>query len=334
MSAAAPASPAAPAALAAFLRGVERRGAVLAELQSGDAAAGDVALGAAMVAFRVEAAALPMNEWPAAFWARLLAEPRLHQRTAVAIAVDPTDRLGALGSGPCAALLLRLAGGLDDDEAAAALGIAAGSYRLALRRALEQIAAGSDPARAWAQLRDHVHRRIKGLSPERLARLGDARERALRGTAAPSARAAPVAPASPPPRRPVLLALLWLLLVACVLGLLATFWWPPGVAPPDWLGSAADARVTIAPLPPAEPPVARLGPDEVLLGHPDFELLADPDGAARARDLAFHSWLAAQSTSTEFEPLPGTGMDAGAPWPPPAPGVAPPVTSQTRDAPR
>ena len=42
----------APAALAAFLRGCERRGAVFAELQCGDAERGDIALAAALRAFR------------------------------------------------------------------------------------------------------------------------------------------------------------------------------------------------------------------------------------------------------------------------------------------
>ncbi|WP_119717018.1 hypothetical protein [Cognatilysobacter tabacisoli] len=335
MSPAAPATPPAPAALAAFLRGVERRGAVLAELQGGDAAAGDAALAAAMAAFRIEAADRSMSEWPAAFWARLLAEPRLHQRTAVAIAIDATDRLGAVGSGPRAALLLRLAGGLGDDEAAAALGIAPGSYRLALRRALEQVADGSDPAAAWAQLREQIHRRIKGLSPERLTRLADARERALRGDAARTSPALPAATAAPAPRRRALLALLWLLLVLCVLGLLATFWWPPGMPQPGWLAASGDARVTIAPLPPAEPPRARLGPDGALLGHPDFDLLADPDGEAQARELGFHSWLAAQAASTETDPLVEGVTAADAAWPAGAPGLAlPPVASETRDAPR
>lgn len=51
-----------PAALAAFLRGCERRGAVFAELQCGDPDRGDVALAAALRAFRGNAAALPMAD--------------------------------------------------------------------------------------------------------------------------------------------------------------------------------------------------------------------------------------------------------------------------------
>src|SRR3546814_7005135 len=54
----------APAALTAFLRGVERRGAVFAQLQVGDAATGDRALVAAMRAFRLPAAKIPFADWP------------------------------------------------------------------------------------------------------------------------------------------------------------------------------------------------------------------------------------------------------------------------------
>ncbi|HJR74015.1 MAG TPA: hypothetical protein VJ806_10305, partial [Luteimonas sp.] len=70
-----------PAAINAFLRGAERRGAVFAELQCGDAVAGDAALAAAMRAFQANAAKAPMGEWPHRFWSLLLATPRLRQAT-------------------------------------------------------------------------------------------------------------------------------------------------------------------------------------------------------------------------------------------------------------
>ncbi|MET0580418.1 MAG: hypothetical protein ABWZ08_00420, partial [Pseudoxanthomonas sp.] len=60
-----------PAALSAFLRGVERRGALFAELQCGDREAGDTALAAAMRAFRNHAGTLPMADWPRRFWTLL-----------------------------------------------------------------------------------------------------------------------------------------------------------------------------------------------------------------------------------------------------------------------
>ncbi|MCA1714107.1 MAG: hypothetical protein LC715_02915, partial [Gammaproteobacteria bacterium] len=60
---------AAPAALTAFLRGIERRGALFAQLQCGDAIAGDSALAAAMGAFRKAAEQTPVAGWPRRFWA-------------------------------------------------------------------------------------------------------------------------------------------------------------------------------------------------------------------------------------------------------------------------
>lgn len=303
----------APAALAAFLRGVERRGAVLAELQAGDAGAGDAALAAAMRGFRDGIEAAPMADWPRRFWSQLLAEPGLHQRTRVAIPLDATDRLGELGHGPRAALLLRLAAGLSEPDAAAALGVAQPTYRLALQRALPHHADGrADPA-AWQQLREQIHRRIKTLPPERLARLSAAREAALRGTpvAAEGPRGdAPLAVA----RRPRwVMGLLWSLLALCALAFAATWWWPlGGVA--DWLGGP---RIRVEPLPKAEAPAARYSHEAGLIGDRDFALLADPEGEAGARDLAFHSWLAARERAGP-EGLPGERAE--------------PATAETGDA--
>lgn len=278
-----------PAALAAFLRGVERRGAVLAELQCGDAAAGDAALAAAMVDFRVAAARTPMADWPRTFWARLLAQPRLRYRPAVAIALDATDTLAELGSGPRAALLLRLAAGLAEADAAAVLGVAEPTYRLALRRALPSHPDGHADPEAWQRLRVQVHHRIKTLPTDRLLRLTAAREAALLGQSAGSPPPSIDPPAAAPRR---LLAVLWTLLVLCVAAMAATFWWP---GPDRWAGGAAGGGVRLQPLPAAEAPAAVYGRDAGLVAHRDFALLADPGAEADARDLDFHSWLAAQN---------------------------------------
>ena len=289
---AASAASAAPGALAAFLRGVERRGAVLAELQCGDAGGGDAALAAAMVDFRAAAGLAPMAVWPRTFWARLLAQPRLRHRTPVAIALDATDTLAELGSGPRAALLLRLAAGLNEADAAAVLGVAEPTYRLALRRALPSHPDGrADPA-AWQRLREQVHRRIKTLPQDRLLRLTRTREAALLGQAAGlSPPAGAVLPAAWP--RPIL-PVLWALLALCVAGLAATFWRPGAGA-----GPAGDdgAPVRVQPLPAAEAPASVFGREAGLIAHRDFALLTDPLAEANSRDLDFHSWLAAQDAA-------------------------------------
>lgn len=318
----------APAALAAFLRGVERRGAVLAELQAGDAGAGDAALAAAMRGFRDGVEAAPMADWPRRFWSQLLAEPGLHQRTRVAIPLDATDRLGELGHGPRAALLLRLAAGLSEPDAAAALGVAQPTYRLALQRALPHHADGrADPA-AWQQLREQIHRRIKTLPPDRLVRLSSAREDVLRGIG-PAAEAAPEPTTQDRPRW--LVPLLWTLLVLCVLGLAATFW--PWSAP----GYGADpaGRVQVEPLPEPDSPASRYGEETASVTHRDFAMLADPATETAAKDLAFHSWLAAQQAAGIHVPTPPADVpvEENVAPSPMEHGIASETEAETADAP-
>ncbi len=306
---------------------MERRGAILAELQSGDAGAGDAALAAAMRAFHAEAGSTPMAVWPQRFWTLLLSQSQLHRRTEVAMAIEATDRLGDLGNGPRAALLLRVAAGLSEEDAAAVLGVSLPSYRLALQRALPHHDDGRADPLAWNQMREQIHRRIKTLPPDRLARLSGARESVLRGE---GAAAAPVrAAATQRPRW--LMPLLWGLLALCALALAATFS-PWGAITGQ---SKAPKRVRVEPLPEAEAPASRFDADTALVAHRDFALLADPSGEAAAEDLAFHSWLAAQHAAGVERPTPPADVppeDAVAPSAPVA-GEGSETGAETSDAP-
>jgi len=320
--------PSGPPALSAFLRGVERRGAVLAELQAGDAASGDAALADAMRQFRPEAGGLPMADWPRRFWALLLAQPRFGHRTAVAVAIEATDRLGELGSGPRAALLLRVAAGLSEEEAADVLGVSLASYRLALQRALPHHADGRADPLAWQQLREQIHRRIKTLPPDRLVRLSSAREAVLRGGDAAEPDRADAA-SSQRPRW--LMPLLWGLLALCVLALAATF------LP---LGSSVDGvggprRVEIEPLPEAASPAATYGQEAAMVMHRDFALIADPHGEAAAQEMEFNSWLAAQQAAgiTAPTPPPDAPVQEDVAPSPVAHGIASETQAETEDAP-
>ncbi|MGO4221280.1 sigma factor-like helix-turn-helix DNA-binding protein [Lysobacter sp. TAF61] len=324
-----------PPALSAFVRGVERRGAVLAELQAGDAVLGDAALAAAMAQFRVEAESVPMAAWPARFWALLLSQPQLRNRTAVALPIDVTDRLGELGSGPRAALLLRVAAGLSEEEGAAVLGVSQPSFRLALQRALPHHEDGRADPEAWQRLREQIHRRIKTLPADRLVRLSGAREAAMRGVTGPTATSAG-SPATP--RRPRwLLPLLWSLFALCALALAASFIWPGSLTP--WqraLGLEPGVkRVRVEALPEGDAPASRYSAETALVAHRDFELLADPQGQADARDLEFHSWFAAQQAAGVTEPTPPTDVppaDSVAPTPADA-ATSPETDTETSDAP-
>lgn len=274
-----------PAALAAFLRGIERRGAVLAELQAGDIHAGDAALAATMQAFRNEAEALQVADWARRFWTLLIAQPGLRHRTAVAIPLDAGDMLESLGSGPRAALLLRIAAGLGEDDAAAVLGIAPATYRLALQRALPHGEDGLPDARAWQRLRDHVNTRVRTLPAARLARLGRARDAALHGfDVEPFGPAAPEPAAGPRWRR----LALWAVSVACLGALAGTFVWERH----DQRLADRERRVRVEPLGRAERPASTVGAQAALLAHRDFDRVRDPAGLAQSESLAFHAWLA------------------------------------------
>lgn len=329
----------APAALAAFLRGVERRGAVLAELQVGDAAAGDAALAAAMADFRTIAADRPITDWPRAFWARLLADPRLQHRTPLALPLDATDSLAELGSGPRAALLLRLAAGLAEAEAAAVLGIAQPTYRLALQRALPHHADGHADPQAWQRLREQIHHRIKTLAPERLLRLTRAREAALLGQA-PPATTPPAGRDHGARKRPrALLLLLWTLLALCAAAFAATFWWPSG-GPTGWF-DPDQRHVRSRPLPPAEAPASRYGTEAGLVAHRDFALLVDREGESIASELDFYSWLAARhatdpGSADPLSPVPDGGIASPLPAGERGLGAEPRAETyaETHDAPR
>ncbi|HEY5804221.1 MAG TPA: sigma-70 region 4 domain-containing protein [Lysobacter sp.] len=322
-----------PPALSAFLRGVERRGAVLAELQAGDSALGDAALAAAMAQFRLEAEALAMPAWPTRFWALLLAQPGLRNRTAVALPIDVTDRLGELGSGPRAALLLRVAAGLSEDEGAAVLGVSQPSFRLALQRALPHYEDGRADPDSWQRLGEQIHRRIKTLPADRLVRLSAARDAVLRGSAHPRTPSeAPAAATRPRPRW--LMPALWVLLALCALALAATFIWPGSLAP--WeraLGLEPGVkRVRVEPLPEGDEPAERYSAETAMVAHRDFDLLADPQGEADARDLEFHSWYAAQQAAGVTAPTPPSDVpppDAVAP----TPAAGPQTGSETEDQP-
>lgn len=310
----------APPALAAFLRGVERRGAVLAELQAGDIHAGDAALAAAMQAFRGEAETLPVAAWPGRFWSCLIAQPGLRQRTPVALPLDAGDRLDTLGSGPRAALLLRLAAGLDEAQAAEVLGVAQPTYRLALQRALPRGEDGrADPA-AWTRLREHVHKRIKTLPPARLERLARAREAAIHGFDIEPIGPAPDATARPDRRRPAALAVV----VACIAALGATWM----AERRDGVRGDRERRVDARPLGPAAAPASRYGAQAGVLGHRDYALLADPAGRAQAEALAFHSWLAARHAPE----APGDPFAAPATAPEPARPEVPSLVPAETDA--
>ncbi len=314
-----PASPP-PAALAAFLRGCERRGAVYAELQCGDPERGDVALAAALRAFRAHAATLPMADWPVRFWTLLAATPQLRGPVPGAGWPPALDALPAMQAGDRAALLLRLAGGLEEDVAAQAMGAGEADYREALARACPRDAQGRPDAAAWRTLADAIQQHLRDLPPDRLARLARLREDALAGTkqplrAAAQAPSAVLRPARQHGRRRWPWVLAFVLLALAAAGLGGWWWWqqrphelhgaPTGVGD----GRVAEApAIEIEPLPPTAPPAAAIDPGVMVATHADFDLLADPEGEALAQQADFLAWYLA--TAPAPEALPEEAHDA------------------------
>src|SRR5690606_35823973 len=139
---------------------------------------------------------------------------------------------------------------------------------------------------AWQRLRREIHRRIKTLPPDRLARLGRIRERALEGGTA--GRPVEAAPATPPHSSPGIVRLLWALLILCALLFAATF--SDHFA--DWAGMGPDLSGPPSELG-ASRPASRYSEEAGLVAHRDFELLAEPAAMEAAEQLAFRSWLAA-----------------------------------------
>jgi len=295
---------AAHAALTAFLRGVERRGAVFAHWQGGDEETGDVALAATLRGFREMAGGIAFAEWPRRFWAMLLASPALRVPARTAAADDALGHLAGLGSGPRAALLLRLVAGLAESEAAAVLGIARPTYRLALQRALPHRDDGSPDPEAWRALSNAAQRAVRAVPGERLERIAMLRD----GVRLRPRNARADAAGTDSRRRwlwPATLAVVALTAAA----LAATWWWP-------WSGPVSDgntARIRSETLPPAATPAAQFDPATALQSHRDLDLLlAQATGEAEAfEDPAFDAWLVeALAQGDEGLPAPPETSDA------------------------
>lgn len=299
------AAPLPPAALAAFLRGCERRAAVFAELQCGDAERGDVALAAALRAFRGKAATLPMVDWPARFWSLLVATPQLRADGPQARWPGAFAALARPAPADRAALLLRLAGGLQEAEAAGVLGLDSGAYRDALARACPRDTLGHPDAAAWRLLADAIQQHLRELPADRLAKLARLREEALAGARIAAAVVPPAtAPSvSPAPRRwPWILLAAGVLLAAVAAGL---WWWRgaglpsstmPQALPTDEPGVSVlppDPVIASVELPPPEAPAARAQPVTSPEAHPDFLLLVDAEDEAYAREADFLAWYVA-----------------------------------------
>lgn len=298
-----PVSPTAAGALTAFLRGVERRALVVAELQTGDAARAEQALVAVMRAFAAVATDLTMAQWPARFWTLLAARQALRE-TPTGQWPGPLAHLGSLAPAIRLAFLLRVGGGLDEDTAARVLGTDVEDYQQALAEACPRTADGAPDAAAWRALAEQVQQRIRELPAQRLKELqqpvaAGRREEAARSWRAP-AEERPASAPSRPRRRPSQqrrwrgpVILLGTVLVLLLVGLGWRYWQgrgsdAPADVPAGAVGEAGPVRTEVLDTP--APTVAAAGTDA--MAADDAALLADPDHAQLA-DADLHAWYAA-----------------------------------------
>ncbi|APP75520.1 hypothetical protein BJD12_09950 [Xanthomonas vesicatoria ATCC 35937] len=309
-----PDAPVTPAALSASLRGVERRGLVLAQLQCGDVAAAERALAAALRAFSSQAAGRPMAGWPMRFWSLLATAPPLRREPMPGTWLPPFTVLGRMQTADRLALLLRIVAGLEEEVASDVQGIAVADYRQSLARACPRDAAGNPDAQAWRVLAEAAQTELRDLTPSQLTRLSQLRDASLAGVALQPAvpAEAPPAPrrATPARVRPkrkwhwprlerrhagIALGVLALALLLTVLG----WWWthrrpslppePVSQAPAGVLHVTDAAPVLVEELPASDLQEAPAAPamdprDQTMLADPDLEL-------ARAAD--FYAWYAA-----------------------------------------
>lgn len=295
--------PSSPAAVAAFLRGLDKRARLFAAVQAGDAAHGERACDAVARVFAADAGQWPLAQWPRQYWRLLLASPALRQSTAVAVD-SPLPGIARLAPERRAAVLLHLVAGLDDDAAAAALGLPLPSYQAAIRDSLPRDALDQPDVDVWRAWRAAAQRELE-RAPEPPPPTRPAFEPAA---PFPAPAPAPPAPSASPPRGT---RWLWLGVLACVLVFAAAFFVHPAgrEAVAHWF-----ATIKREPLPPASPPQARFDAADPAL-HPDRERLAAPQEAGFADELALYAWLAHASDPAAADAVPLPIVDVTDPPP-------------------
>lgn len=292
----APVSSTAAGALSAFLRGVERRALVVAELQCGDAARAEQSLVAAMRAFAAVASDLPMAQWPARFWT-LLGQRQALREPAGGQWPPTLAMLGGMAALPRLALLLRVGGSLDERIAMRVLDQDEVGYQHLLAEACPRDAQGQPDASAWRQLAEQVQLRIRELPAQRLQQLQQPAAPAANNDPSASGWRAPVrdersaararrrpANAKPRWRGPLILLVTVAVLLAAALG-----WrhWQgrasgSGASLPEGVVSEA-GPVTVEALPPSQvnAPLDTTGAlaadDAAMLADRDYPLVAEAD---------------------------------------------------------
>lgn len=318
----APVSSTAAGALSAFLRGVERRALVVAELQCGDPTRAEQTLVAVMRAFSAVASDLPMAQWPPRFWT-LLGQRQALREPAAGQWPPSLAALGDMPPLPRLALLLRVGGSLDEGIATRVLDIDEDGYQQLLAAACPRDAHGQPDAAAWRSLAEQVQLRIRDLPAKRLQQLQQPSAPAANNQAPTASWRAPDRDerTAPKRRRPSKGAPRWrgpvILLVTVAVLLAAALGWrywqghAPASNPPLPEGVVAETGpVTVEALPatdvqPSAGADAHAAEDAAMLADSDYPLAADAD---------LYAWSAAGGPLPvdESEPKPTRPEPVGA----------------------
>ena len=266
-------------AVSAFLRGVDRRARLFAEVQSGSDEAAARAISVVARVFTGDAGRWPMARWPVQYWRLLLATPQLRTLDGA----RTTSRLPAIARLPLAtrtSVLLQLVSGLDDAAISEVLGEPAATWQGRIRDALPADLAGQPDVAAWRAWQAQVKQALAMPLPATADVL-----------ASPEAAvtAAPGAPHRVDATRHRHVPWLWIGVAACVAAFAAAFFLHPvgRDVVQRWL-----SPIKREALPPADAPAARYDATDLRL-HPDRDLLAAPAELALARALPLLAWLQA-----------------------------------------
>lgn len=295
-----------PAAIAAFLRGVDRRGRLLALVQTGDSSAAQTALVVAAKVFATEAAQWPISQWPMQYWRLLLSIPAMGQRRTDGDRIDVLPAIASLSPPQRASVLLHLVAGLEDADAATALGLGVEAYQQRISSSLPRDAQGELDLTVWRGWRDAAQQALERL-PEAVEAVQSPPRPMVTEippdvVAATPARKPAATDAAPPHRRARWPWRVLLVVVAAVVAVAAALLMHPrGRAVLDvWRG-----RIHSEPLPAAAPPKARFDPHDPAF-DPDHALHAAPAELALAHRLPQLAWLAASGAPLMAEPAPDT----------------------------
>lgn len=274
--------PPTPAAVAAFLRGAARRARLFASVQAGgkDVAA-QQALDAVSRVFATEAGQWPISEWPRQYWRLLLAAPALRQPVS-GLPGSSLHGIARLPADQRAAVLLHLVAGLDEADAAAAIGIDIPTYQARIRDGLPQDSRGQPDVDVWRAWRAAAERELARM-PEPALVTEQPRPRQL----PPQRAVAEDAHAEADRRHHRRMRWLWLGVLLCIAAMIATFFLHPRGRE---LIDQWRTHIEVDALDPAEPPKARYDAADFQL-HPDRDLLAAPRELALARELPLLVWL-------------------------------------------